>query len=189
VAGFLNIPNLLSAGRLALAPFVAQAIVHGAYLRALAIFVVAGASDALDGMLARQFRWSTAVGAYLDPISDKVLLVAVYLSLGVAHLAPWWLVGIVFGRDAAILLVAGGALVLAGRRNFAPSVWGKISTFVQILTAIMLIAGPAFPSSSSLRFLGYPLVLLTAATTTWSGVHYAWTACRLWRTPLAILPD
>src|SRR5712664_1604183 len=92
-----SIPNLLTIARLLLAPFIFAAIVNGRH--ALALFACASLTDGLDGLLARRFGQITPVGAYLDPIADKVLLSGVYLSLALAGSVPWWLVMVIFGRD------------------------------------------------------------------------------------------
>ena len=105
--GWLNLPNLLSLARLALAPFVFAAVLAGRDWTALAILAVAAATDVLDGPIARRMHCVTRWGAYADPIADKVLLSSSYVALGIAGLVPWWLVGLIFGRDLLILALAG----------------------------------------------------------------------------------
>lgn len=168
--------------RIALTPFAVKSILGGAYGKALAIFVIAGITDALDGVLARKFGWSTRAGAYLDPIADKVLLVAVYLCLGVGGLLPWWLVAIVLGRDVLILLFSGAVIVFTPHRHFSPSVWGKISTTVQMVTAVTVIASRAIPPPT-LVLCANVLVGVTAAATVWSGIHYSWVGRQMLREP------
>jgi cardiolipin synthase len=168
---WLKPPNLLTLSRLALAPFVVRAILDRRLRQALLLLAIAGLTDCLDGALARRFNWRTRLGAYLDPIADKALLSFGYLALGGAGLVPWWLVGIIFGRDLLILTVAG-LLLLAGRRNFPPSAWGKLSTFLQIATAVTVISVGAWRPEAAGR-LGF-LWWTTAAATAWSGMHYAW---------------
>lgn len=176
----LNLPNLLSLARLAITPLAVGSILRGNYRQALLIFMVAGITDGLDGMLARKFQQSTPFGAYLDPIADKTLLVAIYLALGASGLVPWWLVKIVFGRDILLLACTGAALLLTKHRDFRPSVWGKISTFMQIVTAVLVIAGRAV-GSEALGQLAKILIGVTAVTTVWSGLHYGWRGRRLFR--------
>ena len=94
---WLNAANLLTLLRLALTPFVIQAIVAGRHVLALALFSIAAFTDALDGAAARRFHLATAAGAYLDPIADKVLMSGVFLALAIGHIVPWWLVGWIFG--------------------------------------------------------------------------------------------
>ncbi len=140
--------------------------------RALLILFLCGMTDGLDGFLARRFRWQSKLGAYLDPLADKFLLVSVYISLAFSGLAPAWLVWLVVGRDVLILAMAGYGLVFTRLRDFPPSIWGKISTTVQIATALALITGCAFPSKFAEQF-GQFGVVLTAILTAWSGIHYA----------------
>ena len=165
----LNLPNLFTLARLVLAPFVAADIWNGRYGRAIVLFFIAGFTDVIDGLLARRMGESTKAGAYFDPIADKVLLSVIYISLGVAHAMPWWIVGIVFGRDILILAMAAYGLAFTTLRKFPPSVWGKLSTFVQIGAALVVMGGRAgIPVPD--RLVLWPLV----AATVWSGVHYAW---------------
>jgi len=152
-----------------LAPFVAADILEGYYGRAIALAFFAGLTDVFDGLLARKMGESTATGAYLDPIADKILLSAIYVALGVAHAIPWWMVGVVFGRDVLILGMAAYGILFTSVRKFPPSVWGKLSTFFQISAALMVMCARAgFPAPVTLA------VWLMVAATVWSGVHYAW---------------
>jgi cardiolipin synthase len=171
----LNLPNLVTLSRVLAAPLAAALILSGAYGWALALLVAAGTTDSIDGWLARRSGGSTRFGAYLDPIADKILLVTVYLSLGAAGLVPAWLVMIVIGRDLLILLVAGLALLATGQRRFDPSVWGKLSTFIQIGAGVVILSARATGSSALLAFATV-LPALVAVTTTWSGLHYVWRA-------------
>ncbi len=173
---WLNIPNLLSLFRLVLVPFAVRAVYTGDYRGALAIFVAAAVTDALDGPLARHFHCTTRVGAYLDPVADKALLSSTYLALGAAGLAPWWLVGLVFGRDLLILALVGAALLLTGYRDFPPNFWGKLSTAVQAVAAVWVIVARAFPSAG---LSSDPMLWAAAAATAWSGLTYLWRAIRM----------
>ena len=175
-----SIPNLLTFARLLLAPLVFTAIVSGRDERALALFACAALSDGLDGLLARRFQQITPLGAYLDPIADKVLLSGVYLSLAVRGSMPWWLVAVIFGRDIFLLLSSGIALMFTAFRQFRPSVWGKASTFVQIACAIVWMAQNAVPSYS-LHAVAEAVIWPTAAATIWSGLHYTWRGLRFVR--------
>ncbi|MGC8792746.1 MAG: CDP-alcohol phosphatidyltransferase family protein, partial [Bryobacteraceae bacterium] len=120
-------------------------------------------------------------GAYLDPLADKLLLSGCYLALWAAGVAPGWLVALVFSRDALILAVAGTALALTPLREFRPSGWGKLSTVVQVITGVALLASAACPWRPLGRAAA-ALVWAAAAATLWSGLDYAWqTAARLRR--------
>jgi cardiolipin synthase len=165
----LNLPNLLTLSRLALAPFVVRAIIIGQYRQALALLAVAGITDGLDGFLARRLHAITRFGAYIDPVADKSLLSAVWISLGVSSLAPWWLVALIFGRDAMILLLVGSALLFTRHREFPPSIWGKLSTALQIVTALVVIVAQALPGPA---WRPEPLFWVAGAATAWSGLHY-----------------
>jgi len=171
------LPNLLTLSRFALAPWVALSILHHNYRQALLLLVLAGLTDWLDGYLARRGGSVTRLGAYLDPVADKALLVTVYLALGGAALVPRWLVMIVVGRDVLILIFAGVALAATRQRNFDPSVWGKLSTLVQIVTGAAVLSNQAFPPSILSTWAAL-LPSLTAVTTGWSGIHYAWRGVR-----------
>jgi cardiolipin synthase (CMP-forming) len=164
------LPNLFTVARLVLAPFIVHAILNGRYGRALALFAAAALSDSLDGMLARRLDATSRAGAYLDPIADKVLMSAVFIALAFSGLAPWWYVGVVFGRDVLILFFALAALRFSSRRDFHPSVWGKASTFFQVLTAVSLLAAPLAFSRL--------ILWISAVLTVWSGLHYAVTRLR-----------
>lgn len=172
----VNSANLFTLFRLVLAPFVAADILHGQWTRALILFFAAGLTDVIDGFLARRFGQPTRVGAYFDPIADKMLLVAIYVSLGAAQAIPWSMVALVFGRDLLILGMAAYGLLFTSVRKFPPSVWGKISTFFQIAAALVVMGDRAgIPAPVRLA-----LALMVAATI-WSGFHYAWTGIAVLR--------
>ena len=168
-APVINLPNLFTLARLVLAPFVAASILRGAYERALILFFIAGLSDALDGFLARRLRKTTALGAYLDPVADKVLLAVIYISLGAAGAIPWWTVVVVFGRDLFILGMVSWGLLFTNVRRFPPTIWGKVSTVLQIGAALAVMA-----ARSSIAMPVDSLLWLMIAATIWSGIHYAW---------------
>ena len=164
----VNLPNLFTLLRVILTPFVCAAILEGSYGRAIVLFFLAGISDVIDGLLARRLKESTRVGSYFDPIADKILLVVVYISLGLARAMPWWMVALVFARDLLILAMAAYGLLFTSIRKFPPSVWGKISTFFQISAALMVMTERAgLPAPVDLA------LWLMVAATAWSGFHYA----------------
>lgn len=178
---WLNVPNLFTLLRLALTPVVIRAILDGRHFAALAIFAAAAITDILDGASARHFGITTTAGAVLDPIADKCLLSGAFLALALAGSMPWWLVAIVFGRDIYILLAAAVALLFTRIRKFPPSLWGKVSTFVQIATVVLWMARdllpiPAFDALASA--MRWPC----AGFSIWSGVHYTWRGVRVLRT-------
>src|SRR5688572_11362698 len=109
-----------------LTPLIAWSISHYQCAWALGLMFTSGVTDAADGYLARRYRWQSRLGGYLDPIADKLLLVTVYISLGIAGLSPWWLVALVVGRDVIILAMVAAALTLTNYREFRPTLAGKI---------------------------------------------------------------
>jgi cardiolipin synthase len=177
---WLNAANLLTTLRLLLVPPIILAVLEGRHERALVLFVLAAATDGLDGFVARVFRQRTQFGVYLDPIADKFLLSGVFLALAAARLIPRWLVVTIFGRDLYILTAAGFLLWLTPARSFPPSIWGKASTFVQVITAVVWITRNAAPSPV-LDAVSVGILWPCAAFTIWSGVHYTWTGLRLVR--------
>jgi cardiolipin synthase (CMP-forming) len=172
----LNLPNLLTALRIALAPLLVRAILERRFGEALAILLIAGATDGLDGLLARKLRAETKFGAYLDPVADKTLLSTAYLALGISGAVPWWLVALIFGRDLLILAMVGAALLFTAYREFPPSIWGKLSTFFQIAAALAVLTAGAFPGY---RIPTDPFIFLAAAGTVASGAGYVWRAVSL----------
>ena len=170
-------PNLYTLARLILTPFVALAILNGNYGRAIVLFFLAGISDVIDGFLARRLGESTLAGAYFDPVADKILLSAIYITLGVVYAIPWWMVALVFARDILILAMAAYGLLFTSIRKFPPSVWGKISTFLQIAAALVVMgARDGIPAPVDLA------LWLMVAGTIWSGVHYVWQGVHTLRT-------
>jgi cardiolipin synthase len=135
-----NIPNMLTALRLASAPLLAALLVRGEYRAALAIFIFAGLSDAADGWLAKRFHWMTRVGRYLDPAADKVLMLTLFVALTFMHATPVWLTTLVIARDVVIVLAILLARLLELPLRVAPLYIGKFSTAVQVAyVALMLI--------------------------------------------------
>jgi len=177
---WLTLPNLFTLSRIVLAPIIVYEILHRRSFEALGLLAVAAATDAIDGYLARQFGAATPGGAFLDPIADKLLLTGVYLALALAGSAPWWLVAVIFGRDLLILAAAAVAMAATKLRAFPPSVWGKASTFFQILAAVCFLGRDAFGSPLLVTLCAF-VVWPTLALTVWSGFHYGWRGVRLLR--------
>jgi cardiolipin synthase len=141
------IPNALSLVRAIAAPYVFYLLWTQQFNAVLICFALAAVTDALDGYTARLFQVTSRTGAYLDPIADKILLSGSFITLAVSGLIPTWVAVLVLGRDVLILLFAAGALLLTtNRRDFPPSIWGKLSTVVQsfyILAVVAVEAGRA----------------------------------------------
>ena len=177
---WINLANTLTLVRLLLIPFVVQAILAPRPVLALALFVCAAVTDVLDGAAARRLSMTTPSGAYLDPIADKALMSTVFVALALQGSLPWWLVWIVLGRDLYILLSVGIFLMVSSVRKFPPSIWGKLSTFVQIFTVGTWMTRNA-TGISSLDPLATAMIWICAACTVWSGVHYSWRGVQLAR--------
>jgi len=120
-------------------PFVAIAIIERRFDVALSIFIVAGLSDGLDGLLARWLKQRTTLGEYLDPIADKLLLSTLFLVLAATHYLPWWVTVMVFSRDVGILVVSAVLYIATSLRDFRPSIIGKANTLAQIVTVLLVL--------------------------------------------------
>jgi len=123
----LTAPNQLTLLRMIFLPFIVINVVGQHYVWALVLFVLAGISDGLDGLLARKLHQQTQLGQYLDPIADKLLMSTMFLVLSIEHRAvvPWKFTVVVFSRDISILLVSGVLFMIAGLKDFRPSIFGK----------------------------------------------------------------
>jgi cardiolipin synthase (CMP-forming) len=164
-------PNLLTLMRLIFVPFVVVAIQQQNYKWALAIFIVAGITDLLDGLLARVLKQKTTLGQYLDPIADKLLLSTMYLMLSIAHVIRWPFTIMVFSRDIIILIVCTLLYATGTMRVFRPSLLGKANTAVQILSVPLALIYQI--NGSDWARLGKRWsIWATVALTTVSGVHY-----------------
>jgi len=183
----LTTANQLTLLRMLLIPVFAILVIYGYLGSALAVFVTAGLTDLLDGLIARRAGQKTTLGAWLDPMADKLLLVTTFvvLTLPLAHLAnriPLWLTVLVISRDVGIVATVAIVNLAVGRRTFAPSVWGKIATGTYIVTGVVTLY---------FNFLARPSMLVDVAVyaslgaTLVSGLHYIWRAARLHGTPAA----
>ena len=168
---WFNLANLFTLFRLILVPYVIGAILGGRHTRALELFFLAAVTDVIDGAIARALRLTTQAGAYLDPIADKCLLSGIFLALGATGTVPWWFVAVVLGRDVYILLAVVAVMALTNVRKFPPSQWGKISTFVQISTAVTFMVGNIWPGPV-LRAISTAVLWVCAVLTIWSGIQY-----------------
>src|SRR5580658_3106627 len=122
---FRTAPNLLTLARICLAPFLVAAVLEDRFALSFYLFLAAGLTDALDGLLARILKQRTMLGQYLDPVADKLLLSTIFLVLLHKSLIPITVTVLVFGRDVGILLVAAILYAAVGRREFDPSIYGK----------------------------------------------------------------
>jgi cardiolipin synthase len=177
-ARLINIANVLTALRVALIPLFAYLLISGKEPEALIVFAVCGASDGLDGLLARWLRQRTLVGAYLDPIADKLLMATAFVVLAYVRVVPNWLAILVISRDVFILVGGSLYLLLLVDTGVQPTALSKVNTVVQILTVTYFLTVVAFPEGAHALGVGEGstvargVVLLCAATTAASGAHY-----------------
>lgn len=164
------VPNLITLGRLLLVPVIVYLIGQGAFAASFWVFVAAGISDGIDGFIAKRFGYTSTLGAYLDPVADKALLVSIYVSLGVQEVIPAWLAILVVSRDVLIV----GAVLISWLIGFAvtvrPLMVSKINTTLQIAYAAAVLAVLGFALDlNGLLVLG---TYLTGTTTVVSGATY-----------------
>jgi cardiolipin synthase len=166
------LPNALTALRILLVGPIAWSLAVGRYRTALALLVLAGASDGLDGFLARRYGWGTRLGAVLDPLADKLLLSVVSVVLAWLGHLPGWLAVLIVARDLVIVAGAGAFHLLIGEVQMRPSLPGKVSTAGQLLLIGVVVgarAGLPFPAWAE-----DGLIWFAAATTLWSGADYVY---------------
>ncbi|HYM26955.1 MAG TPA: CDP-alcohol phosphatidyltransferase family protein [Steroidobacteraceae bacterium] len=177
-----HLPNLICVLRLALIWPVLATLHAGQYLAALALFIAAAVSDGLDGYLAKRFRWTSELGKFLDPLADKLLLMAVFIECAWLELVPWWLTAAVVARD---VLIGLGALIFRlwfGPLHGRPTLISKLNTGAQLLYVmlVLLSAAERLPPHEVLD----AAALVTFATTVISGLHYVATfSRRAWTLP------
>ncbi|MDZ7842457.1 MAG: CDP-alcohol phosphatidyltransferase family protein [Gammaproteobacteria bacterium] len=166
------IPNLLTMLRIAATPVLIMLLNYEMFPGALLLFVLAGISDGLDGYIAKRFHYQTRLGAILDPLADKLLLVSCFIVLGVMGHIPFWLLVVVVFRDLVIVVGYLLLVILEGGVNMNPTSISKLNTVFQICLIAVVLINLAVD-------LALPLlipVLITAVTVTsvLSGVHYVW---------------
>lgn len=182
-AALHQLPNIITLARIALVPVLILFLKDREYAAALLVFVVAGASDALDGYLAKRFHLQTRLGAVLDPAADKLLLVSAYVMLAILGHIPFWLLLVVAFRD---LLIVGGYLVYtshAGPVQMRPSILSKLNTLAQIALVALILAKQAIGIDWPLAV--NVMIYVVLMTTVVSGAHYLWS----WMILKDIKPD
>lgn len=182
----ITIPNLLTFLRMALIPVFAILLIYGYFEWALVTFFIAGASDGVDGFIARRYDQQSELGTILDPIADKLLMTVSFIILSlpsiypphVRHLPiPPWVAPIVIGRDILIVTVALAIILFTDFRKFRPSWLGKASTLVQVSAVILILIAAVFPF---LRGFYLPTVYTTTvAFAVFSGFHYIYFVAKL----------
>jgi cardiolipin synthase (CMP-forming) len=183
----VTLPNLLTVFRMALTPVFVSLLFYQKFVWALVVFVVAGITDGLDGLLARRFHQQSPLGRILDPIADKMMLVTSFVVLSMRgvfpnplpkHLpVPFWVTITVISRDIFILLAAAAINMVSGFRAFRPSFLGKVSTVVQIVAvaAVILAAQTRVGTGYYLPTIYTSVFALTLL----SGIHYIFFVSRL----------
>jgi cardiolipin synthase len=179
----LTLPNLLSLSRILLTPVFVGMMVQKRPWAAFIVFLIAGATDALDGFTARLLHLKSTLGLWLDPVGDKVLLTSAFVVLALPALSqpntlPLWLTGICIGRDVAIALTALVLIALRGKRTFKPVLAGKASTVCQVLVLYFVLYSNAVGRSP--RALAW-LYILTALLTCVSWIQYGFRGIALRR--------
>jgi cardiolipin synthase len=165
----INIPNSLTLVRILLTPLFAICLIKHLLEGALVVFAIAAITDGLDGFVARVFGQKTPLGAYLDPIADKLLLATAFVTLAVHGLIPSWLTVIVMSRDVIILFGIGLLHIMGKPFEAKPSVLSKITTVAQLLTVCWVLAEVQAPRIAALHT---PLFVFAATMTTVSGLQY-----------------
>lgn len=165
----INIPNILSVIRILLTPLFVIFLFKDFYNLALLIFAIAAISDILDGLFARYLNQRTALGSYLDPVADKLLLTSAFIILAVVKMVPGWLAVIVISRDILIIL----GVVIFSIENVSlvikPRIASKCTTVAQVSTILFVLLNPDIPGAYIMRWSFY---WLTAGLTITSGLHY-----------------
>jgi cardiolipin synthase len=163
--------NQITILRLVFVPVFAILVIGRDYGWALGVLALAAASDVVDGTVARIFHQESPLGVALDPIADKILMTTAYLVLAFRDVLPWWLTILVLSRDVAIVMTAALISLVAGYRPFRPTILGKASTTVQVITIFFAVGHQAgVPLASNL--LLQICIYLAAGFTVASGVHY-----------------
>jgi cardiolipin synthase len=168
----VNIPNTLTLGRIVLVPLLVWLIIDQEMFAAFLVFLLAGFSDAADGYLAKRFNWHTELGAYLDPIADKALLVSIYVTLGLAGHLPVWLVIAVVSRDILIVGAVLLAWILSRPITVKPLLISKANTLAQIVLAGVILAELGL--GLGLEELVWVLIWVTGTLTIMSAAAYFW---------------
>lgn len=183
----VTLPNLLTVFRMVLIPIFVSLLFYQRFLLALIVFIAAGITDGLDGLLARRFHQQSQLGTVLDPIADKLMLVTAFVVLSMRsvfpqplpkHLpVPFWVTVAAISRDVFIIVGAAAINMMTGFRGFRPSLLGKINTTVQIIAIAAIIFAASVP-----RGTGYylPTIYTTVFTLALlSGAHYVFFVSKL----------
>jgi cardiolipin synthase len=181
-------PNQLTLLRLCVIPFIVLAILGHYYRTAFTLFILAGLTDGLDGLLARALQQHTVLGQYLDPMADKLLLTTLFLVLHHEGLISTRVTVLVFGRDLGIVMVAAILYASVGMKDFRPSLFGKANTVAQI-AALLTVLLSMFYAPPLVLLVRYWSLIATVVFSVVSGFHYAWEVTRRFSTPAPATGD
>jgi cardiolipin synthase len=171
----LTVPNLITLARILLTPLFIILLIQGRYYKALIVFLLAGLSDLADGLVARIWHQKSPLGAYLDPLADKLLMSSSFVTLSISHVIPPWLTVVVISRDVALALGVALFRLADLPLVIAPTWLGKWTTTLQICTILLALVGKIW----TLPPLLLPLIFwLTGLLTALSGVHYIYRGLR-----------
>ena len=165
----LTIPNIITLARILLTPLFIIFLIQGRYRQALVVFLLAGLSDMADGLVARGWQQKSPLGEYLDPLADKLLMSASFVTLSISRVIPPWLTVVVLSRDVTIALGVILFRLADLPLRITPTRLGKWTTTLQILTILLVLVGKVWPLP---WMLFPPLFWLTGGITAFSGVHY-----------------
>jgi len=172
-----TVPNQITFLRLGFLPLFLILVLYEQYQWALLVLVVSAVTDALDGLLARTLHQKSALGAYLDPIADKLLLSSSFVVLAMEKKIAWWLTILVLSRDILMLVVAAVILIIQGYRPFPPTLLGKATTFFEIALVFFTVLAAAY-GGESVTLLARYLVYIVASLVIVSGFHYSFVVAR-----------
>jgi len=168
----LSVPNQLTMLRMLILPFIFITMFYREHRLALGLFVLAATTDAIDGVIARRFNQRTLLGAYLDPIADKLLLSSAFVAQSLIGAIPWWLTILVLSRDMMIVATVAVMVLATSVREFPPSFYGKANTVVQVATLMCVVWNNAVRDTLTAE-LSQILIWAAAGTTLVSAFHYA----------------
>jgi cardiolipin synthase len=167
----MNIPNILTLVRIILVPIFVILMMQGAFPYALAVFVVAGVTDGLDGLLARILRQQSVLGAYLDPLADKALIISSFVILSILEIVPGWLAVVVISRDCIILFGISVLFLMSVPFEIRPTYVSKATTVLQLLTIFLVLVSkwlPAYANPLTITTLFWSTAFFTVV----SGLYY-----------------
>ncbi len=176
----LNLPNLLSLIRLIMVPFLIMLLSNGSFKIALFLFLVCGITDYLDGLIARKYGIQTALGAFLDPLADKILMISTFLTLSLKlpnqiYSIPTFITILVISRDFLIVFMAFLIFLIYGIKSFPPTFFGKLNTVIQIVTVFFVILSNI---EDKIGFLLIYFYILLTASVLLSGLSYFFKALK-----------